>query len=133
MTAFFCEQRPVGRGVNDHGLKLAAHHATFSVDLFNGHQRYVFQYRFRDRHRAGEGVQHTHFDWIFRLSEGQWGQACSDDGGSQRLDCTAARNLRHIEFSREVVCDAHWVGCLPIAINVPRRLFAGIGEFLEHI
>ena len=61
------EQVPVGGGVDDDGLQLAAHHPALGVDLLHGHEDDVAQRDLADRHRAGQRVEDPDLDRLLAL------------------------------------------------------------------
>mmetsp|Transcript_27187 Transcript_27187/g.49637 ORF Transcript_27187/g.49637 Transcript_27187/m.49637 type:complete len:545 (+) Transcript_27187:1301-2935(+) len=65
LTRFFCKQWPVRCRVNHNCFQLFAQQAALGVLLVDQHQHGVFQRGLRNRHRARERVQHTHFDGVF--------------------------------------------------------------------
>ena len=58
------EQRPVRGGIDDHWLQLLAEHASFGVDLVDGHQRDVLERRLADRHRSRQRMQNADLDGL---------------------------------------------------------------------
>ncbi|MNG79974.1 hypothetical protein D3C79_385990 [compost metagenome] len=82
LARLFGEQRPVGSGVHHHRLEFFAQHAALGVDVIDGHQRHVFQRRFRDGHGARQRAQNADFNGIGRLRAP--GHTHADHGGGQR-------------------------------------------------
>ena len=62
LTRLFCEKRPVGRRIHDHGLQQLAQKPALGVLRFDQHQHRVFQRGFRNRHRARKRMQHADLD-----------------------------------------------------------------------
>src|SRR2546425_1872683 len=137
LLGLFREQVPVGGGVDDDRLDLAAHHAALGVDLVDRHQHDVAQRDFADRHRAGERVEDADLDWLLALSgDDAWhpdagGEAgagydgtlqelatrychdvsfplCRRSGVAGLRSPTVGRRLRSGSFPRRLRCRAHY-------------------------
>ena len=77
LPAFFREQWPVGRRVDDHRFKHFSVDPAFGVDLVDGHQRHVFERGFGDRHGSGQGVQNPDLDRFGGLQGPGHAQGCN--------------------------------------------------------
>ena len=96
LTGLFGEQRPVRRGVDDHGLELLAENAALLVLLIDHEQDGILQRGFADGHGAGERVQNADLDGVVRRFRGRKSRQAQNQAGGRRQPATAAERRRYI-------------------------------------